>query len=81
MWRAHDGLGECQMWMVSEGEATEMYARYFEARHRDTALQRARDTGISMKMKGDLSGEKAWNEVGEKKESNAKESRAPARTV
>ena len=51
------------MWMVTAGEAVEMYARYFAARHGNAASQRARETANSFMNKGDLGGHKIWNEV------------------
>lgn len=51
------------MWMVTEAEAVEMYARYYAARHKTTASQRARETANSLQTKGDLKGHKIWNAV------------------
>ena len=51
------------MWMVTKDEAVEMYARYFAARHKSGASERARKEANSFKGKGDLAGHKIWNEV------------------
>jgi hypothetical protein len=51
------------MWMVTKGEAIEMYARFFLARHRSAASRLARETAHSHQKKGDLDGHEAWNAV------------------
>jgi hypothetical protein len=51
------------MWLITETEAVEIYARYFAARHSSAASQRARETASSLQSKGDLNGHKIWNEV------------------
>ncbi len=51
------------MWMVTEEEAVEMFARHFAARHRAWASPRARDKAESLKGQGDLHGHKIWNAV------------------
>lgn len=51
------------MWMPTETEAVEMYARYYAGRHKTTASQRARETAYSLQNRGDLKGHKIWNAV------------------
>ncbi len=69
------------MWTVSQAEATEMYARYFEARHRSAAGKRARETARALKSKGDPRGERAWIDVAETIERHARERQAAPRPL
>jgi hypothetical protein len=51
------------MWVPTQDEAIEMYARHFEALHRSGSAARARETAAAMKAKGDHKGHKVWNDV------------------
>jgi hypothetical protein len=51
------------MWMVTQDEAIEMYARMFRARHGRAASKLARKTALSLESKGDHEGHDVWNEV------------------
>ncbi len=51
------------MWIPTQTEAVEMFARHLEARYRYGSAKRARDTAEQMKAKGDHSGHKIWNDV------------------
>ena len=53
------------MWMVTQDEAVEMYARMFLARHGRAACKLARETARSLEKDGDAAGCKAWTEVAE----------------
>jgi hypothetical protein len=66
--------------MVTEGEAVEMYARYFAARHKITAARLARKTAQSLKVKGDVSGHKIWNEVADTIDRHQQENRRTSRS-
>jgi hypothetical protein len=70
--------GAC-MWLITEAEAVEIYARYFAARHKSTASQRARDTANSLQSKGDLNGHKVWNEVADTIDRHQQEKRRALR--
>ena len=50
---------------ITRGEAVEMYARYWVARHGRGGSKLARETASSLQRKGDLEGHKIWNEVAE----------------
>jgi hypothetical protein len=51
------------MWVPTQDEAIEMYARHFEALHRSGSATLARQTAAAMKAKGDHGGHKIWNDV------------------
>jgi len=51
------------MWMPTEDEAVEMFARHLVARHRAGASPRARQKAESLKSQGDLRGHQIWNAV------------------
>jgi hypothetical protein len=51
------------MWVPTEVEAIEMYARHFEALHRSGSATLARETAMALKAKGDRDGYKIWNDV------------------
>lgn len=53
------------MWIPTEAEAVEMFARYFEAHYRSGAVKRAREATCVMRAKGDHGGYKIWNDVAE----------------
>lgn len=50
------------MWITHE-QAIEMYARFCRARYGTDAAETVRGKANSLARKGDLKGEKAWNEV------------------
>jgi hypothetical protein len=54
---------EIKMWVPTQEEVVEMYARHFEALHRSGAAALARDTAAALEAKGDSDGHKIWNEV------------------
>ena len=54
------------MWVPTEAEAVEMFARYFEAHYRSGVVERARETAGIMRSKGDYAGHKIWNDVAER---------------
>ena len=56
------------MWIPTEREAVEMFARHFEARHRAGAHARARQKALLLKQKGDELGHKIWNDVANRAE-------------
>jgi hypothetical protein len=51
------------MWVPTQDDAVEMFARQFEARHRSGSATRARETAAALKAKGDHGGHKIWNNV------------------
>jgi hypothetical protein len=51
------------MWMVTETEAVEMFARHLVARHQVGASPRAREKAESLQRGGDLKGHQIWNAV------------------
>jgi hypothetical protein len=51
------------MWLPTEDEAVDMYARFLVAHHGPTAIQYARKTGDKLLAKGDFSGHAIWNRV------------------
>ena len=62
---SHLGSAErgMEMWVPTQEQAVEMYARHFEALHRNGSATLARQTAAAMKAKGDNDGHKIWNEV------------------
>lgn len=54
------------MWIPSESETIEMYARHFEALHRSGSLVLARETANSLKERGDQGGHDVWCRVADK---------------
>ena len=53
------------MWMPTEQEAVEMYARFLSARYGRTASASARKMARSLEQKGDRRGYEIWNGVAE----------------
>ena len=51
------------MWIPTQDEAVEMYARFLVARHGKAAGQHARKTADKLRAKGDLAGHAIWNRV------------------
>lgn len=51
------------MWVPTEAEAVEMFARHFEARHRNGALSKAEETAKDLENKGDGDGYRVWKMV------------------
>jgi len=51
------------MWIPTEDDAVEMFARYFHAVHKDLVSSRAKKTAESLKTKGDLDGHEIWSRV------------------
>jgi len=50
------------MW-ITQDEANEMYARYCMARYGPGAGEMVRTTATKLATKGDLEGQKVWNDV------------------
>ena len=67
------------MWMPTEDEAVEMFARYLVARHKAGASPRARQKAESLKSQGDLRGHKIWNAVADTAERLRPEKRQATR--
>ena len=53
------------MWVPTEDEAVEMFARHFEALHRSGAVMRAKEKAEFLKQTGDVEGHRVWNKVAE----------------
>ena len=53
------------MWMPTQQEAAEMYARFWSARYGRTAGHSARKMARSLEEKGDRRGHEIWNDVAE----------------
>ena len=53
------------MWMPTEQEAVQMYARFWSARYGRTASHSAHKMAHKMEEKGDLKGHKIWDDVAE----------------
>ncbi len=51
------------MWMPTEDEAVEMFARHLVARHRAGASPRTREKVESLTRQGDAKGYQIWNAV------------------
>jgi hypothetical protein len=54
------------MWVPTEDEAIEMFARHFEALHRSGSATLARETAKALNAKGDRDGRKIWNDVADR---------------
>ena len=63
------------MWMLTEAEAVEMFARHLVARHRAGASPRAREKAEFLKRQGDAKGHQIWNAVADKIENSQNEKR------
>ena len=59
------------MWMPTQQEAVEMYARFLSARYGRTASASACKTARSLEQKGDQRGREVWNDVAEAVESSS----------
>jgi len=51
------------MWMPTQDEAVEMYARFLAARHGKAASQYARKNAAKFLAKGDFAGHAIWTRV------------------
>jgi hypothetical protein len=51
------------MWMPTQDEAVEMYARFLLAHHGAVANQNARKTADRLQAEGDFAGHAIWNRV------------------
>lgn len=51
------------MWIPTQAEAIDMFARHFESLHRSGSVVRARETADRLKGSGDLHGYAIWTEV------------------
>ncbi|AXK79235.1 hypothetical protein DW352_01105 [Pseudolabrys taiwanensis] len=51
------------MWVPTEAEAVEIFAHHFEARHRNGALSKAKETATELERKGDSDGHRVWTMV------------------
>lgn len=54
------------MWVPTQDDAIDMFARYFESRYRSGSATRAREAAAEMKAKGDHHGHKIWNDVADR---------------
>jgi hypothetical protein len=57
------------MWLPTQDEAVDMFARYLAARHGSTAAQYARETADKLLAKGDFAGHSIWTRVADVVES------------
>lgn len=48
------------MWVPTEAEAVEIFARHFEARHRNGAVSKAEETAYDLAKRGDHEGHRVW---------------------
>ncbi len=55
-----------RMWVPSEDDAVEMFARHFEARHRGGAIAKATEAASTLKAAGDEPGHKVWIKVADR---------------
>ena len=60
-------------------EAIEIFARYFEARHRSGAVERAKQRASFLAAKGDHEGHKIWTDVACRVEELRREDRVALR--
>jgi hypothetical protein len=60
------------MWLPTQDEAVDMFARYLAARHGSTAAQYARETADKLLAKGDFAGHSIWIRVADVVESRPK---------
>ena len=51
------------MWLPTQEDAVEIYARYLTGRHGRSAHHYARKTADKLQRKGDLEGYSTWNSV------------------
>ena len=56
------------MWIPTQSESIEMFARHYETFHRAGAAERARRTAAALAEKGDLEGHAVWTQVADRVE-------------
>jgi len=61
------------MWLPTQDEAVDMFARYLAARHGSTAAQYARESADKLFAKGDFAGHSIWTRVADVVESRPTE--------
>jgi hypothetical protein len=64
------------MWVPSEDEAVDMFARHFEALHRSGAATKAKREAESLHRSGDHKGHRMWTKVAERIKHLRKERKA-----
>jgi hypothetical protein len=69
-------MGDGDMWVLSEDEAVDMFARHFEALHRSEAASKANQEAESLKGSGDHKGRRIWMKVVERIQHLRKERKA-----
>ena len=67
------------MWIPTQAEGIEMFARFWSARHGVRASDSARKIAKSFELNGDLEGQKAWDKVADVIERREQESRRAVR--
>jgi hypothetical protein len=67
------------MWIPTQAEGIEMFARFWTARRGKRASNSARKIAKSFELKGDLEGQKAWDNVADAIERREQESRRAVR--
>jgi hypothetical protein len=70
-----------QMWMPTQDDAVEIYARYMMGRHGKSAHHYARKTADKLKREGDLEGYSIWSCVADAVERTAGKSNNVTSTV
>jgi hypothetical protein len=60
------------MWMITQDEAVEMYARFLAARHGGSAGRLARKAAEKLQTEGDSEGHAIWSRVANAVEGRAK---------
>jgi len=63
------------MWVPSQEDVVDIFARHFEALHRSGSVQRARQTANSLKERGDHEGHSIWRRVADKIENDLRRDR------
>ena len=56
------------MWIPTQSESIEMFARHYETFHRAGAAERARHTAAALAENGDLEGHAVWTLVADRVE-------------
>lgn len=51
------------MWIPTQSDAIDMFARHFEALHRSGSVAKARETASRLRSDGDLDGHEVWSKV------------------
>jgi hypothetical protein len=64
------------MWVPSEDEAVDMFARHFEALHRSGAATKAKEEADALNRSGDHKGHRIWTKVVERIQHLRKERKA-----